>query len=202
MPARRLSQLWAELSLPDPTAEVVAAAREALFSEPPFAVYIEVLALFPRYLNTPGEELVRELLVERGAQIGPDVLEQIGAVFVALWRKRPRTKFWYGDLRQSFVPYDVQVRLASVRAVEDQLLDDFRTLARAEREHTTDLGCRRLERAGELLLHAPSQRCRETLAPIVALDYLGPQQTRPLSLRYEPVYWGMLRILRKLGDPI
>ena len=197
-----IARMWTELAQAEPNAEVVAAAREALRSDPPFSVYIEVLALFPSYVNTAAEVLLREFLVERGAQIGPVVLEQIGAVFVNLWRKRPPNMFWYGDLRQSFVPYDLQQRLASVQAVEGQLLDDFRTLAREQRTHATNLGCRRLERAGELLLHAPSERCRATLAPIVALDYIDPQHTRPLPARYETVYWGMLRILRKLGERI
>lgn len=199
---REVTTLWTELTRSNPDPAAVEAARTALRSDPPFAVCLEVLAHFPRYVGTAGDSLVWEFIVENGSRLDETVLARIGGVFVMLWQRKPRNRFWYGDLRQSFVPHDIQLRLASVSAVEDQLLDDLRTLAAAQRAHPSDLACRRLERACELLLHAPSERCRATLAPIVALDYLGPQDTRRLPSHYEPVYWGMLRILRKVGELI
>ncbi|MGE0871127.1 MAG: hypothetical protein AB7P03_21360 [Kofleriaceae bacterium] len=196
------AQLWTELARHPADPRAVKAAHLALRSDPPFAVCLAVLERFPAYLATIGEQVLAEFLHEHAPQIDAAVLERIGQVFVAHWRSPPRDVFWYGDLRQSFGCYEIQQRLATVAAVEDQLLDDLRTLVPGQRERADDLVCRRLERACEVLVQAPSERCRATLSPLVALDYIDPIRKRPMSWRYEDVYWGMLRILRKLGERI
>ncbi len=197
-----LATLWRELAFADVAPTIVDAAHEALESDPSHRVCIGLLARFPTYLKTPGEAILREHLSRIGPDIDPGVLREIGLVFVKLWRRRPRSAYWYGDLCQSFVPHNLKQRLVGLSEVESQLLDDFRTLAPLERSAPTELGRRRLERAGELLLLSPSEQSRLALLPIVMLDYIDPQHAEPMPTRYEGVFWAMLRILRKLDERI
>jgi hypothetical protein len=136
----------------------------------------------------------------RGAQLDDTLMQELGTLFVMLWQRKPRDVYWYGDLRQSFVPYNLQPRLAALPDVAAQL-SDFRSFAAVERARPTDLGCRRLDRACELLLHAPPEECRTTLLSIVRLDYIDRPRVARMS-PYETVYWGLVRILRKLGEDI
>ncbi|MEO8840642.1 MAG: hypothetical protein ABI591_07775 [Kofleriaceae bacterium] len=172
------------------------AAREQLES------CVDVLALFPEFLTTPGGDVLWEHLSLRGAELDDAAMRELGALFVELWQRKPRNVYWYGDLRQSFVPYNLQSRIAAVPEVAAQLLEDFRSLAAVERARPTDLGCRRLDRAAELLLHAPPEACRTTMLPIVRLDYVDREHVTRMSPHYEAVYWGMLKILRKLGEDL
>jgi hypothetical protein len=188
---------WLALAATEPDT-----ARERLASDPPFRLCVDVLALFPDFLTTPGGDILWEHLSLRGAQIDDASMHELGTQFVMLWHKKPRDVYWYGDLRQSFVPYNLQPRLAALPEVATQLLSDFRSFATVERARPTDLGCRRLDRASELLLHAPPEECRTTLLPIVRLDYIDRQRVPRMSPHYETVYWGMVRILRKLGEDI
>jgi hypothetical protein len=187
---------WLALAATDP-----AAARDQLASAP-LRFCVEILALFPEFLTTPGGDILWEHLSLRGGELDDAVLREIAAQFVGFWNMKPRDQFWYGDLRQSFVPYNLQSRIAQVPEVAAQLVDDFRERAAAQRAHPTNLGCRRLDRAGELLLHAPPEDCRATMLPIVRLDYIDRERAQRMSSHYEVVYWSMVKILRKLGEDL
>jgi len=193
------TQLWRELMQPQPADSLKREARNLLASAPPFRVCLHVLRLFPDYLTTEAEPLLHDFLSAHAAELDGDALHELGTIFVELWRRAPRDSCWYGDLRQQFVPEALQERLATIPGVAAQLVEDFAILTREQRARPTELGCRRLERAGELLLHAPPEGCRELMVPMIELDRLDRQHTRPLHWRYEKVYWAMTRIVRKLG---
>jgi hypothetical protein len=173
---------------------------ELLSTDTSFSNCLFLLSKFPAYLRTPLEAALSETLSTRTGDIDDGVLAAIGDIFIKHWRRSPPNNFWYGDLRQSLLPFSLQKKLCQVTAVHEQLLNDFCTIAPVLRSSSTVIGCRRLERAGELLLHHPQPHCREKLLPLVQADWLSPHSTRPLDYRYENVYWSMLRILRALGE--